>query len=55
MRTAVLRESGVASEAFVSQPTSRASWLSEAFAYVAALPGSASKKTDRRGSRGVGL
>jgi len=54
-RTAVLREYGVGSEAIVSQPNGRASWLSKAFAYVAALPGSASKKTARRPSRGAGL
>lgn len=54
-RTAVLREYGVASEAIVGRPNGRASWLSKAFAYVVALPGSASKKTARRGSRGVGL
>jgi len=54
-RTAVLREYGVPSEAIVSRPNGRASWLSKAFAYVATLPVSASKKTARRGSRGVGL
>ena len=54
-RTAVLREYSVASEEVVSRSNGRASWLSKAFAYVATLPVSASKKTARRGSRGVGL
>ena len=40
-RTAVLREYGVPSEAVVSRPNGRASWLSTAFAYVAGLRGSA--------------
>ena len=50
-RTAVLREYSVASEEVVSRPNGRASWLSKAFAYVATLPVSASKKTARQRSR----